>query len=102
MFIDNLEGWRPPSPRPPPSRAWGPLAGADQAGGVRTVFRTPPDAGHFVARPEPARPPVKDRQDSRSGLVSPTKEPGSGTGKCLSRNGMVHDRRIPQACSPEG
>jgi hypothetical protein len=38
MFIDNREGWRPPSPRPPPSRVRDPLAGADQAGGVRMGF----------------------------------------------------------------
>ena len=38
MFLDNSEGWRPPSPRTPPSRAWS-LAGgegAGRAGGVRS------------------------------------------------------------------
>jgi hypothetical protein len=46
-FIDNLEGWRPPCPRPPPSRAWRPVVGegTGRAGGARRRFRAPPEPG---------------------------------------------------------
>ena len=46
MFIDNSEGRRPPSPRPPPSRAWRPAGGGGLAGGVRKIPHTS-GAGHL-------------------------------------------------------